>query len=96
MKKAIVCFSFALLMFAFALIVGLGSKQNGADTSANLGEAALPIQPPVVVPPEQLSQFKGMSVYKKQPLKKDPLWINPPDNFTTPPDEESRKFDGVM
>lgn len=93
MKKAIALIIFSVLLIIFAIFRGVHSKDN-SPIAANLGDISSEV-PTVVLPPEQLPQFKNISVYT--PPKVDTkLFINPPDDNQAPTEESKSIQAGIM
>lgn len=65
--------------------------QNTAQTSGSDN-----IDYSVVVPPEQLPQFKDTVIYQQSVPEKDPLWMNPPDTDLMPPKDSNDPHNGIL
>ncbi len=93
MRKAIAWIVFSVLLFTVAVIRGCHSNDHAASTATSqvvVGEV-----PAVVLPPEQLPQFKNINIYT--PPKRSPdLFINPPDDNEKPTEESKKIQVGVM
>ncbi len=98
MKQGIVLIVLSVMLFVIALFVGIQTKNNPVlETGSGSGSVgSSDAVPTVVLPPEQLSQFKNMSIYT--PKKKvNRLYIDPPNEDLKPSKEESDKIKpGVM
>ncbi len=87
------------LLLLFLLCVALYQcvgKSSAPPPNATQTTVAEDIDYSVIVPPEQLPQFKDTVIYPKVVPEKDPLWMNPPDNDLMPPKDSDDPHTGVM
>ncbi len=98
MKKAIGLFVFSILLLITAIIVGNQAIQEQARSAAarqNGGVIPDSSVPTVVLPPESLPQFQGISVYS--PQKPDPApYIDPQSDNENPTEESASIQAGIM
>lgn len=101
MKKGILFFILAGALLLAAVIVGLRSPsaekvqmqaREQAQIAGNVGGEV----PTAVLPPEQLSQFKNISVYTPQKRDDSTFFINPRDEEMKPSKGSETVKKGIM
>lgn len=88
-----------LLLFVVCFIIHKLTEPRQAKSgagSAAVDSASDQIDYSVIVPPEQLTQFKDKVIYRQPEPEKDPLWMNPPDTDLMPPKDPNDPYTGVM
>lgn len=98
MKKGVALLVMSALLFIAAIIVGMQSMHEARLIKETTGAQVVidgDKAPTVVLPPEQLPQFKNISVYT--PKKPEPeIFINPPDDNQKPTEESKNIQTGVL
>lgn len=93
-KGLLVVIIFFLMCYAAAQIFQSGRTEKKMETTSSLGEAAIDLKK--VLPPEQLRQFQGVSVYRAQDPGRDTFWRNPSDEELMPAPDPQDPHAGVM
>ncbi len=87
-----------LLLFVVCFVIHklTEPRQVKSGASGAVDPASDQIDYSIIVPPEQLTQFKDKVIYRQPEPEKDPLWMNPPDTDLMPPKDPNDPHTGVM
>lgn len=88
-----------MLLFLICFLIHKATSGNSPLSPEKAGgvELSTQIDYSVVVPPEELPQFRDMSVYRQPAAEKDPLWMESQDAGLFPPkDPASDSYTGVI
>ncbi len=93
-RKLIIWLLLLLLCFVIHKMTEPRKAQDGSGSAAKISVEQIDYS--VVIPPEELPQFKNTDIYLPPAQKKDPLWMNPPDTDLMPPKDPNDPNNGVM